>query len=161
MFRTFEYDDAYNLSNNRNIENTPKHLYNCGGYALGTFSWYCPYSEKDDDNGSWFGFNCGYRTQEEAWRKTMYLVGFMLNDFCGQLRVIRDLSDLERHEYAIAFRLSADGDFHYIKQGKNDTWYHKRGASEAIHTMNTEQAFAQSWCDRYKGPIVLLAMSTK
>ena len=104
MFRTFAHDDAYNLSNNRNLKNTAKRLYNCGGYALGTFSWYCPYSEKDD--AGWFGFDCGYHTHEEAWKKTMYLVGFMLNDFCGQLRVIRDLSDLERHEYAIAFRLS-------------------------------------------------------
>ncbi len=159
MFRTFMTDDAYNLSNNRNLNNTPRHRYNCGGYALGTFSWYCPYPEKDDDG--WFGYHCGYRTREEAWAKTMYLVGFMLNDFCGRLRVIRDLNDLARHEYAIAFRVSADGDFHYIKQGKNKVWYHKRGASEEIHTMTTDEVFNTPWCDRYGGPLVLLAMSIK
>ena len=159
MFRTFREDDAYNLGNNRTIKNTPKERYNCGGYALGTFSWYCPYSEEDDDG--WFGFHCGYRTREEAWEKTMYLVGFMLNDFCGQLRIIRQLSDLKRHEYAIAFRLSADGDFHYIKQGKNGVWYHKRGASAEIHTMSTDEVLNTRWCRRYGGPVVLLAMSTK
>ena len=159
MFRTFREDDAYNLGNNRTIKNTPKERYNCGGYALGTFSWYCPYTEEDDDG--WFGFHCGYRTREEAWEKTMYLVGFMLNDFCGQLRVIRQLSDLKQHEYAIAFRVSADGDFHYVKQGKNGVWYHKRGASAEIHTMSTDEVLNTRWCHRYGGPVVLLAMSTK
>ena len=35
--------DAYNLRRERNEDNTLSYWYNCGGFALGTFSWYYPY----------------------------------------------------------------------------------------------------------------------
>lgn len=155
MFNTFMNDDPYNLGNTRTVHNTSTIEYNCGGYALGTFSWYCPYPTS-------LGFySCGYRNREEAWKKTMYLVGFMLNDFCGRLRVIQDLADLAPHEYAIAFRVSADGDFHYVKQHMDGQWTHKRGASSQIHSMSTSEVLYTDWCHRYAGPVVLLAMSIK
>ena len=34
MFRTFTHDDAYNLSNNRNLKNTAKRLYNAVAMPL-------------------------------------------------------------------------------------------------------------------------------
>ena len=34
--------DPFNTLGLRNINNTIKRYYNCGGYALGTFSWYWP-----------------------------------------------------------------------------------------------------------------------
>lgn len=37
-----QYEDEFNLSNKRNVRNTPRRTYNCGGFALGCFSWYCP-----------------------------------------------------------------------------------------------------------------------
>ena len=40
--------DPFNFLRNRNVRNTEKRTYNCGGYALGTFSWYCPHRAEDD-----------------------------------------------------------------------------------------------------------------
>ena len=38
--------DPFNFLRNRNVRNTEKRTYNCGGYALDTFSWYCPTEQK-------------------------------------------------------------------------------------------------------------------
>ena len=49
MFRNYYLnDDPFNKNNNRNLRNTPRRHFNCGGYALGTFSWYCPHSPEDE-----------------------------------------------------------------------------------------------------------------
>lgn len=52
MFRSIGYHpiptDPFNFLRNRNVRNTEKITYNCGGYALGTFSWYCPHRREDD-----------------------------------------------------------------------------------------------------------------
>ena len=45
---TIEYD-YLNSNNYRNINNTSITLYNCGGYALNTFNWYCPRNTLDDE----------------------------------------------------------------------------------------------------------------
>ena len=45
MFFTFIGFDPKNSNHLRNINNTDKFDYNCGGYALGTFSWYTPFDE--------------------------------------------------------------------------------------------------------------------
>ena len=34
--------DPFNTLGLRNVSNTVKRYYNCGGYAFGTFSWYWP-----------------------------------------------------------------------------------------------------------------------
>ena len=38
-----DYDDFFNIKRTRNEENTDIEYYNCGGYALETYSWYCPF----------------------------------------------------------------------------------------------------------------------
>lgn len=42
-----EEEDYLNSKKTRNSENTYLEDYNCGGYALGTYSWYCPYERTD------------------------------------------------------------------------------------------------------------------
>ena len=64
MFRT-KQDDDFNINRKRNTRNTSKRLYNCAGYALGTFSWYCPHSTEDERN-SFFGYDYGFRNEAEA-----------------------------------------------------------------------------------------------
>ena len=146
--------DPYNKFQSRNVKNTPKGDYNCGGYALGTFSWYCTYPSDMS-----FTMNDGWCEEAEAWEKTMYMVRNMIADFCGKVRMLYHQSQLERNEYLVAFRISSDGDFHYIKKMGNGHWYHKRGACHWIEQMTEEEVFETNWCwDRYDGPIVLLAV---
>ena len=156
MFRSYYLkDDPFNKNNNRNVRNTPKRNYNCGGYALGTFSWYCPHNEEDD---TFFGYDYSFDTQEEAWVKTMYAVSKMILDFEGNLRMIKSLNQLHKNtERVVAFRLSSDGDFHYIKKTKNG-WRHKCGASYYIRRMSEHDVFNTNWNGRYDGPIILLAI---
>ena len=42
-------EDYFNEKQTRNEENTEKKDYNCGGYALKTFSWYLPYEYDEKD----------------------------------------------------------------------------------------------------------------
>ena len=66
MFRSFYLqDDPFNKNNKRNVRNTERNTYNCGGYALGTFSWYCPHDENDEKSGRW-GYDYGFTTMDEA-----------------------------------------------------------------------------------------------
>ncbi len=159
MFRAYYLkDDPFNKNNNRNILNTKRNTYNCGGYALGTFSWYCPHTEEDESRSRW-GYDYSFTTREEAWVKTMYAVSKMILDFEGNLRMIADLSHLDKKtERVVAFRLSEDGDFHYIKKSANGHWHHKRGSSFPIWRMSQEDVLHSVWCNRYNGPVVLLAI---
>lgn len=147
-----QYEDEFNLSNKRNVRNTPRRTYNCGGFALGCFSWYCP---REDF------FQYAFNDYAEALVKTLYSMKCMLADF-ADLRVISSLDEVEENEYPILFRHSSDGDFHYVKRGQNGVWYHKRGASTEIEVMRKEKIF-DKWCNRYDGPIIMFAkkFSTK
>ena len=142
-------DDLFNVNRMRNSINTEECLYNCGGYALGTFSWYLP-SCTEHTWGVWEDWE-----MDEMQAITENAVAFMLNDF-ADLRVIDHLSEVRHDEYAIAFRVSSDGDFHYIKQGKSRTWTHKCGGG-TIRTMTRWEVFYTNWNYRYNGPIVLFA----
>lgn len=145
-----EASDPFNRLNCRNVSNTKKDTYNCAGYALETFSWYCPYDGMYDCE-EW-AFASEYRMSE--W--TVKCVHKMLEDF-PTLRVIDRTDDAHDNETVIVFRLSSDGDFHYIKRGKNHLWYHKCGGSEEINIMPEKEVFSKEWIFRYDGPLVLLA----
>ena len=84
----------------------------------------------------------------------------MLKDFEGRLRVISSLKELEKNEYAIAYRVSSDGDFHFMRKART-RWHHKRGSTPTILTESEDNVFNSIWCDRYDGPIVLMAMRRK
>ena len=158
MFRQYYLQqDPFNRDNKRNLFNTQRHTYNCGGYALGTFSWYCPHNEADDTARR--GYDYSFNTQEEAWIKTMYAVSKMVLDFQGNLRMIKSLDQLNRGtERVVAFRLSSDGDFHYIKKSANGQWHHKQGGSFPIRRMSQDEVLNSVWCNRYDGPVILLAI---
>ena len=136
--------DNYNVLRKRNIRNTEKRFYNCGGYALESFSWYLPRHD-NTPTGRDYG-----STIEDC-------VEAMLEDF-PNLRVITSIDDLRENEYAVAFRLS-DCDFHYIKRARNGHWFHKMGGSHYISTMKEEVVFSESWGRGYDGEIALLAIA--
>ena len=134
--------DDYNVLKKRNIRNTEKIDYNCGGYALESFSWYLPRHNNVSTSRS--------TTIEDC-------VEAMLKDF-PNLRIITSVDDLRGNEYAVAFRLSAN-DFHYVKRASNGHWYHKMGSSNYISTMKKEVVFSESWGHGYEGEIALLAIA--
>lgn len=144
--------DLFNFQRKRNIDNTERYLYNCAGYALGTFSWYCPNEEGDD----YWGF-LDDLSDTEMFAKTFETVQFMLKDFKGRLRLIGSVSEIQENEYAIAYRVSSDGDFHFMKKIGNG-WHHKRGNTGRIYVESEDYVLNEIWCDRYDGPIVLMAM---
>lgn len=144
-------DDLFNFKGLRNADNTEECTYNCGGYALGTFSWYLPHDEP-----VWGGGRSVRWNREKMERITRECVENMLDDF-SDLRVITDLHEVCRNEYAIAFRVSSDGDFHYARHTRFHTWTHKRGAW-IIDSMTRKEILTTEWCGgRYNGPIVLFA----
>ena len=143
--------DPLNIFGKRNLENTDMFDYNCGGFALGTFSWYLP-CPRHADHKNYFGF----LSAQEAEKKTEKCVQFMLAEVPG-LRRLRSKDDhLFDDEYMVAFRLSFDGDFHFVRNC-HGVWEHKRGHRDAIETMDENEVFGENWCDLYDGPIVLLA----
>ena len=144
--------DLFNNEHARNVHNTNTRFYNCAGYALGTFSWYCPYDDYDP-----FSLLCDSNALEVVTKLT---VSHMLKDFAGKLRVISSLEELRKDEYAIAYRISSDGDFHFMKKART-RWHHKRGSTSTILTESEDNVLNSIWCDRYDGPIVLMAMRRK
>ena len=147
-----------NKNNKHTFENTRREDYNCGGYALGTFTWYRPTDTFSFDFGSIDLAN----KKNGIEKATQKCVDFMLKEFGNALRVIQSIEDLEENEYAIAFRISgtAWNDFHYIKRAKNGCWYQKQGALRQITRVSKAEVFSKQWISfpvKYEGQIVLLA----
>lgn len=144
--------DLFNVQRKRNINNTERHLYNCAGYALETFSWYCP----NEEDWEYWGYE-GDLSSARMFAKTFETVQFMLKDFKGRLRLIGSVDEVQENEYAIAYRISSDDDFHFMKKMANG-WHHKRGNSPSIYIESEDYVLNEIWCDRYNGPIALMAM---
>ena len=146
----YGFIDELNFNGFRNIRNTRKDYYNCGGYALGTYSWYCP----NDDGWDSSMYDDSYTMEE----RTQFAVDYMLKDFCD-LRVIKTLEEVTENEYAIAFRIGED-DFHYMVK-KGNQWYSKAGASSKIDKIPQKVVFSKEWrlgfTITYNGPLILFA----
>lgn len=152
--------DPYNSSNSRNIKNTPKAVYNCGGYALNLFSWYCPWGEDVSETETPLArayWADDYFDNDELFAPTMRCVQNMLAEI-PTLRLLTGINDpIKDNEYMLAFRISYDGDFHFAKRACNSVWYHKQGGSQKIGVMTALEIIDDSWCDRYNGPLVFFA----
>lgn len=150
----YEVPDELNLHNTRNIDNTPRSDFNCGGYALETFTWYAPCLEERERD---YIFDPYYNIE----KRLAWAVENMIAEFNGLLREIDGIDELREGEYAIAFRLSTtNSDFHFVKRCANGVWRQKRGGFPRIETMTTEEVKASVWYNgltTYDGPIVLLA----
>lgn len=155
-------NDPLNLDGLRNLRNTDKGWYNCGGYALETFSWYMPYdgdevttfSELFETYEEWDENDDPASTVRE--RIEDYMVEQLLQDF-PTLRLIPDEIECRPSERLIAFRVGFD-DFHFLKKAKNNCWYQKRGASSRIERIRKSEVFGESWNGRYDGRVFLFAI---
>lgn len=138
LYKIKNSQDPFNFQKIRNIKNTTKSAYNCAGYALNTFSWYCP-SSGDNSN-----------------RNRRKLIKTMLKEF-SDLRIIKSIKDLQSDEYAIAFR-TGKYDLHYIKRASNGHWFHKMGWESKIRTMKEKEVFGKEWMNgNYNSKITLFA----
>ena len=145
-----------NLDKKRNRKNVSQRVYNCGGYALNTFSWYRPADDIDFDYGE------NEMSKKEMLAQTQKCVDYMLEQFDGLLRVVQGSWELQENEYMIAFKIDAGGenDFHFCKRAKNGHWYHKRG-QYPIEKIKKAKVFKDKWVFddiTYYGKTVFLAM---
>ena len=155
-------NDPYNLNNTRNIRNVDKAYYNCGGYALNLFSWYCPWeADEEVDTPLSRAYEDGeYFDDDEMFAPTMRCVQNMLAEI-PTLRLLTGINDpIQENEYKVAFRISYDGDFHFMKRADNGVWHHKQGGSSDIRTATTQEVL-DVWCGRYDGPLVFFANTKK
>ena len=141
FYHYYENDDPFNIAKERNTRNTNRGEYNCGGYALGCYSWYCPFAHQVRD----FEKN----------------VNQILKDF-RNTRLINNIQDLMPNEYMVAFRLSSD-DFHFMKRAKNGIWREKRGGQSEIRIVPKSVVFGEVWSPHrydkgYRGEIALFAV---
>ena len=137
----YKNSDPFNIAKERNTKNADRNEYNCGGYALGCYSWYCPF---------------GY--QVTNFEKN---VNQILKDF-PNVRRIENSQDLLPDEYMVAFRLSPS-DFHFMKRAKNGTWREKRGSQSEIRIVPKSVVFGEVWSPHrydngYRGEIAFFAV---
>ena len=150
--------DYLNESGSRSVETVNVREYNCGGYALNTFTWYRPHKRKYVV----YGDEYEELTEKDIKETYSYCISVMLKDF-PSLRVIKNIKELQKNEYAIAFRIGGLGngvdDFHFMKRAKNGHWTHKMGQGN-IERIKKEEVFAEIWqapFGDYKGKIILFA----
>lgn len=141
FYHDYKNDDPFNIAKERNTMNTDREEYNCGGYALGCYSWYCPFTHQVRD-----------------FKKN---VNQILKDF-HNTRLIDNIQDLMPNEYMVAFRLSQD-DFHFMKRSKNGVWREKRGSQLEIHIVPKSVVFGEVWSPHrydngYRGKIAFFAV---
>ena len=150
MVFTFEHD-PFNLEG-RNSRNTHLSQYNCGGYALNTYNWFCPYGSLREDS-----LRNGYSLEVTLENFTNYI----LKTFETRIRRISEVKERKKDEYVIAFRVGYT-DFHFAKRGDNGVWYHKPG-SNTIRRIKKTEVFSETWYTpdgytKYDSEIVLFAM---
>ena len=158
--------DGLNVNHERNIRNTNKRTYNCGGYALGTYSWYCPYRDELED---YFSLFSSLETEIELddlcviyERIGEISLRTMLSDFAHRnIHEIKDVRERKENEIVVAFRFSLF-DFHFMKLGANNQWYSKRGGCEEIETIPADVVFNEDgWrfgFENYDSHLMLLAL---
>lgn len=134
--------DELNFKRRRNIKNVDQYDYNCGGYALETFNWYCPY-DTDEQDDLYFGFLKDL-DEDICASETAQL---MVNHFQGDLRIIKSFDELQDNEYGIIYKTGGD-DFHYVKRTKTGRFYHKPGKGK-IRRMPAKEALSDVWETRF------------
>lgn len=136
MFWSFRFDDPFNNNKKRNIKNTPKHEYNCAGYALETYSWYCPFDKETIIEGN----------EENLVQLEKLATRILVRDFnlilIPQYDIRNKNYDLNQYN-VIAFRFS-NNDFHFWKLGKNMRWYEKMGRSSVIDSHSYNEVW-ENW----------------
>lgn len=143
--------DPFNTLGLRDVSNTTKRYYNCGGYALGTFSWYWP-GRTEEEHDEIMGY-----AEAEDWDNALELATkAIINELSGWSVVPLNLVMERKYspkEYEVVAMRFCDCDFHFWKLGRNWNWYDKMGSAEWIDRHAFEDV-RRVWCHRYNSPIV-------
>lgn len=150
--------DPFNKRGLRNIRNTDKADYNCGGYALGTFSWYLPSCTRKEYTDIMRHANIGdMDTALTLASETIVneLPGWSIVPFA--LVMERKYSPKAYEVVALRF---CNYDFHFWKLGRNWNWYDKMGCRGQInrHAFNDVR---HKWNDRYDSPVACFIRARK
>lgn len=144
--------DAFNTLGLRNINNTEKWYYNCGGYALGTFSWYWPGRDEKE-----YGKIMKY-AGDENWGPALELAAEAIIDELTGWRLVEIEEVMQRHyspkEYEVVAMRFCSFDFHFWKLGCNWNWYDKAGSSKDIDRHAFRDVMGKRWNQRYDSPII-------
>lgn len=130
------------------IENFDPFYYNCGGFALSTYTWVRPF-EFVEDNIKMYP----YRFDKGLWR----LVGGLLEQF--NIRCVTSFKYISSNEYPVIFRVGSN-DFHFMRYSKLlDGWIDKMGGSSCINLHKEKEIMREYWYGgRYDSQIVKLAV---
>ena len=155
------YEDVYNVNGKRNRKNTERNQYNCGGYALETFSWVLP-CDTEEECEELYDFDMWeYDYDEDDFNESAERgAEWMLANVPNLRQVSSPDEKLEEGEWLIGFKVGAgtgDGDFHYIKRTPSGQFWHKPGGSY-IRRMGKKEALSDNWCDgRYTSRTIWFA----
>lgn len=138
MFFNYTNSDPKNVLKKRNIKNTEKRNYNCGGYALGTYSWYTPFKKITAINLR--NHHMYHAIEKDAVAKI--LTDFPDLQLVEENTIFNKSVDYTKNEI-IAFRFSHH-DFHFWKISKNGRWYDKMGSSYYINSHKYFDVF-ENW----------------
>ena len=150
--------DPLNMLGSRNIRNTDKADYNCGGYALGTFSWYLPSRTREE-----YTDIMGHADIGDMGTALTLAAEAIVNELPGW-SIVPFALVMERKyspkDYEIVAMRFCYYDFHFWKLGRNWNWYDKIGCREQInrHAFNDAQ---NVWNDRYDSPVVCFIRARK
>ena len=175
MFSTYAQTDPFNRNGKRNRSNTDTDAYNCGGFALGTYSWYLPYrlDEQMDIYDRWADIQMWLDAAEDADNTADNIIAraaihtcvvSLLNLFVKRIledfpsvRRVQTFEEIKSNERIILFRTGAD-DFHFIVSFDHKHWWHKYGWN-CIEELCEDEVLDTEWANgRYFSPIVILAM---
>ena len=142
------FEDEYNVNGKRNRKNTERNQYNCGGYALETFSWVLP-CDTEEECEELYDFDMWeYDYDEDDFNESAERgAEWMLANVPNLRRVDSPDEKLQEGEWLIGFKVGAgsgDGDFHYIKRTPSGQFWHKPGGSY-IRRMGKKEALSDDW----------------
>lgn len=110
-----------------------KYNFNCGGYALNTFTFYKPYPGEFRD---------------QSFLDADKFVKNMVDEFNGKLRILENENDALPYERVVFFK-GGRRDFHFAYKGKNGQYYNKMGWCPDIRRMTKQEVYADDWNDGY------------
>lgn len=150
--------DPLNMLGLRNIRNTDKADYNCGGYALGTFSWYLPSRTREE-----YTDIIGYADIDDMDTALTLASEAIVAELPSWSTVPFSLIMERKYppkDYEIVAMRFCYYDFHFWKLGRNWNWYDKMGGCGQInrHAFNDVR---YKWNDRYDSPVVCFIRARK
>ena len=150
--------DPLNKRGSRNMRNTDKADYNCGGYALGTFSWYLPSRTRKE-----YTDIMGHADIGDMDTALTLASEAIIDELPGWSAVPFALVMERKYspkDYEIVAMRFCYYDFHFWKLGRNWNWYDKMGCREQInrHAFNDAR---NVWNDRYDSPVVCFIRARK